>query len=44
MPFYEQGSHCRNPKPLGREIYQQSFSLREKDGRNRLGINLKCLN
>ena len=26
----EQGSHCGDPKPLGRGIYQQSFSRREK--------------
>ena len=26
----EQGSHCRNPKPLEREICQQPFSPREK--------------
>ena len=26
----EQGSHCRNPKPFEREIYQQPFSPREK--------------
>ena len=26
----EQGSHCRDPKPLGRGIYQQPFSRREK--------------
>ena len=26
----EQGSHCRDPKPLGRGIYQQSFSRTEK--------------
>ena len=27
-------SHCRDPKPLGSGIYQQSFSRREKDGWN----------
>ena len=26
----EQGSHCRDPKPLGTGIYQQSFFRREK--------------
>ena len=27
---YSQGSHCRDPKPFGRGIYQQSFSHGEK--------------
>ena len=40
----EQGSQCRNAKPLGRGIYQQSLSRREKIWENRPVINLKHLN
>ena len=37
----EQESHCRDPKALGRALYQQSFSSREKRLENRSVINLK---
>ena len=40
----EQGSHCRDLKPLGRGIYQQLFLVEKKDGGNRPVINLKHLN